>query len=93
MWSLSILAGSLIDRCIPKGRVDTKDFVRYLQQTRNRFDWSKDAFGERAVVGMSGNQAALIIAGAMAEELTDETGSNVIKDLQDQLRAQLSPQA
>ena len=48
------------------------------------------ATGERAVAGMSGNKAALIIAAALAEELTDEAGSNVIKELQEQLRAQLN---
>jgi DGQHR domain-containing protein len=92
VWSLSILAGAVIDRCMPIGKVEAKDFARYLTQVRNRFNWSKDATGESAVAGMSGNQAALIIAGAMAEELTDETGSNVIKELQEQLRAQLAQQ-
>jgi DGQHR domain-containing protein len=91
VWSLSILAASIIDRCMPLARVDVKDFARYLKQARNRFDWNKEATGERAVVGMSGNKAALIIAAAMAEELTDETGGNMIKEIQDQLRAQLSP--
>jgi hypothetical protein len=38
---------------------------------------------------MSGNRAALIIAGAMAEELSDETGESVIRDLQEKLVAQL----
>lgn len=91
VWSLSILAAAIIDRCMPLGRVDTKDFARYLKQARSRFDWSKEATGERAVGGMSGNKAALIIAAEMAQELTDETGGNMIKEIQDQLRAQLSP--
>jgi len=90
VWSLSILAAAIIDRCMPKGMVDSKDFARYLKQARSRFDWSKDATGERAVSGMSGNKAAMIIAAAMAEELTDEAGSNMLKELQEQLRAQLS---
>lgn len=89
VWSLSILAAAIIDRCMPLGRVDTRDFARYLTQTRSRFDWSKEATGERAVAGMSGNKAALIIAAEMAQELTDEAGSNMIKELQEQLRAQL----
>jgi DGQHR domain-containing protein len=92
VWSFSILAASIIDRCMPAGKVDVLDFSRYLTQTRARFDWRKDASGERAVSGMSGNKAALIIAAAMAEELTDEiSGSNMIKQIQDQLRAQLKP--
>ena len=93
VWSLSILAASIIDRCMPLGRVDTKDFARYLNQARTRFDWNKDATGDRAVSGMSGNKAALIIAAAMAEELTDETGSNMIKEIQEQLRAQIGQSA
>ncbi len=93
VWSLSILAGAIIDRCMPLGRVEAKDFSRYLSQVRNRFDWRKDATGESAVAGMSGNQAALIIAGEMAAELTGETGSNIIKELQERLRAQASQQA
>jgi DGQHR domain-containing protein len=93
VWALSILAASIIDRCMPLGRVDINDFARYLKQARSRFDWSKEATGDRAVVGMGGNKAALIIAAAMAEELTDETGGNMIKEIQDQLRAQLSRSA
>ncbi len=90
VWSLSILGASIIDRCMPLGRVDIKDFARYLKQARSTFDWSKEATGERAVVGMSGNKAALIIAAAMAKELTDETGGNIIEEIQGKLRAQLS---
>jgi len=87
--SLSILAAAIIDRCIPLGRVETRDFARYLGQARRRFDWSTTGTGERAVVGMSGNKAALTIAAEMAAELADETGSNVIREIQEQLRARL----
>jgi DGQHR domain-containing protein len=90
VWSLSILAASVIDRCMPLGHADVRDFARYLKQVRSRFDWSKEATGERAVAGMSGNKAALIIAAEMAQELTDETGGNMIKEIQDQLRAQIA---
>jgi len=87
--SLSILAAAIIDRCIPLGRVETRDFARYLGQARRRFDWGTAATGERAVVGMSGNKAALTIAAEMAAELTDEAGNNVIREIQEQLRARL----
>lgn len=90
--SLSILAAAIIDRSIPLGRVESRDFARYLGQARRRFDWSTTAVGERAVVGMSGNKAALIIAAEMAGELTDETGGNVIREIQEQLRARLLQQ-
>ena len=92
VWSFSILAAAVIDRCIPAGKVDVLDFSRYLTQAKSRFDWRKDASGEHSVSGMSGNKAALIIAASMAEELTDEvSGSNMIKQIQDHLRAQLKP--
>lgn len=93
VWTLSILAAAIIDRCMPVGRVDIRDFARYLKQAHSRFDWSKDATGERAVTGMSGNKAALILAAEMAKELTDETGGNMIKEIQDTLRAQISQNA
>jgi len=54
---------------------------------RARFDWSKDATGERAVAGMNGNKAALIIAAEMAQELTAEGGNNMIRELQTNLRS------
>jgi DGQHR domain-containing protein len=90
VWSLSILAATIIDRCMPVSKVTVEDFSYYLRQARSRFDWQKDASGERAITGMSGNQAALIIAAAMAEELTEESGSNTLKEAQDKLRSQLS---
>jgi DGQHR domain-containing protein len=83
--SLSILGGTIIDRCIPRNKVSIEDFEKYLCQAYNRFDWSKEATGERAITGMSGNQAAMLIAGEMAAELSDETDDITIKQLQDQL--------
>ena len=80
--SFSILGGTILDRCITQGTVNVADMARYLEQARGRFDWSSDATGDRAVSGMSGNQAALIIAGEMAGELSDETGESLIKTLQ-----------
>ena len=65
VWSLSFLGGAIIDRCMSNGQVEVQAFERYLRQVRHRFDWDKDAKGERAVSGMSGNRAALIIAASM----------------------------
>jgi DGQHR domain-containing protein len=83
--SLSILGGTIIDRCIPQGKVSVSDMAHYLKQSRGRFDWSNDATGDSAVVGMSGNKAAIVIAGHMGKELTDETDIASISELQDQL--------
>lgn len=44
--------------------------------------------GRVQVSGMSGNRAALIIAGEMAKELTDEMGENIMKQLESQLTSQ-----
>lgn len=89
--SLSILGGTIIDRCMPKGMVGVQDMERYLLQARSSFDWGHEASGDRNVVGMSGNQAATIIAAAMAEELSDETGSNLMRELQSQLLEAAKP--
>ncbi len=74
--SLSILGGTVIDRCIARQRVDVSDMASYLQQCSTTWIWQAEATGDRSVSGMSGNRAALIIAGKMAEELTDDTGIN-----------------
>ncbi|MBI1914865.1 MAG: DGQHR domain-containing protein [Planctomycetes bacterium] len=88
VMSLSTLGGTIIDRCIPQGRVTVGDMARYLKQSRATFNWSKEATGDRAVVGMSGNKAALIIASEMGKELSDDTDMATISDLQQQLLAQ-----
>ena len=90
VWSFSFLGGSIIDRCMPNGEVEAQDFAKYLNQVRHRFDWNKDEKGDRSVSGMSGNRAALIIAGEMAEELTDETGNNLMREIQERLKAQVA---
>jgi len=88
--SMSNLGGTIIDRSVAQGRADVATMSEYLRQAYSRFDWSKDATGERSVTGMSGNRAALIIAGEMAAELEDIGGSNLIKELQEQLVASSS---
>jgi hypothetical protein len=82
---MSILAGTIIDRSIPLGKVGVESMAEYLRQAHGRFDWGKNAAGERSVTGMSGNRAALIIAGEMATEPSDTGGSNMIRQLQEQL--------
>lgn len=74
--SLSILAGTIIDRSIARQKVDVVDMVKYVRQCSTAWNWHVDATGDRSVSGMSGNRAALIIAGRMAEELSDDTGIN-----------------
>ena len=84
--SFSILGGTIIDRCIPRSKVDVERMAQYLTQARSKFDWSRDATGDRAVTGLHGNRAALIVAAEMANELyDDESGESIIRSLQDEL--------
>ena len=88
VWSVSFLGGTIIDRCVPRGKFTPDDMAYYLTQCRARWDWDKRvATGDRSVAGMSGNRAAMIVAAAMAEELTDESGESVIRDLSSKLLA------
>lgn len=87
VMSMSLLGGTIIDRCMARGAADIEGMARYLRQAKNVFDWSKDITGERSVSGMSGNRAALVIAGEMAKELSDETGVNRMRELQEELLA------
>ena len=64
----------------------------HLRQAKARFDWGRDAFGTDAISGMSGNRAAIIIAGEMATELRDEdeetrARQDLTRELLDQDRA------
>ena len=91
--SFSILGGTIIDRCMPQGRVDIGDIEFYLLQTVGTFDWhsqgaqNQEASGQKSIRGMSGNQAATIVAATMAGELSDTTGTNLTKEIQDRLLA------
>lgn len=89
--SMSLLGGTVIDRCLAKGKADFSDMIYYLQQAKGRFDWNgKLSPGEGTVVGMSGNKAADIIAAEMAKELHDPTGENFVKQIEEQLLANAS---
>lgn len=83
--SLSILGGTIIDRCLPQGKYKVNDMISYLSQAYPKFDWTSSAIGERAITGMSGNQAAQIIAGEMANELSDTSEVSEIRTLQELL--------
>lgn len=86
--SLSLLGGTIIDRCLAKGKSSVEDMIFYLRQAKGTFDWnSKLNPGEGTVVGMSGNKAADIVAGAMAAELHDPSGENFIKQIEESLLA------
>ena len=87
--SLSLLGGTIIDRCVPRGKIGVEDMAFYLRQARSRFDWSSNASpGDRSIAGMSGNKAAMIIAGELAAELSETSGESLMKDLQEQLLKQ-----
>ena len=83
--SFSILGGTIIDRCIPRGKANIEDMAFYLRQVRSVFDWRVDAIGDRAVRGMTGGQASMIVAASMAQELNDGTGDVAVRNLQEML--------
>jgi hypothetical protein len=86
VMSLSILGGTVLDRCLARRRVEVEAMAFYLRQAKARFDWSRDGSGSDAISGMSGNRAALIIAGEMATELRDEDEeTKAMQDLTNEL--------
>lgn len=85
VMSLSILGGTIIDRCIARKTVDIASMARYLRQAKSRFDWRATAEGPTSLAGMSGNRAAVIVAGEMASELSDEMGGDSMQELTAQL--------
>jgi DGQHR domain-containing protein len=85
VMSLSILGGTIIDRCIARQTVDPTSMARYLSQAKSRFNWRATAEGPNSLAGMSGNRAALIVAGEMANQLSDEMGGSTMQELTDQL--------
>jgi len=88
VWTMGILGGTVIDRCLSRGREDVEAMATYLRQARSRFDWSSTGTpSERSVVGMAGNKAAMTIAGEMAKEMSDEAGTNVLKEIEERLLA------
>lgn len=88
--SLSILGGTIIDRCMLRGKVEIGEMVYYLQQTVGTFDWHGKAVGDTSLRGMTGNQAATIVAASMATELSDTSGMSLTKEIQDSLLGRVS---
>jgi DGQHR domain-containing protein len=85
VMSLSILGGAVIDRCIARQTVDIETMARYLRQAQTRFDWGVGADGANGLAGMTGNRAAMIVAGEMASQLSDEFGGDSMQQLTNRL--------
>lgn len=83
--SFAIYGGTVIDRTMARGEVTPEAMKQYVRQARGVFDWSRTATGEKSVVGMSGNKAALLIAGEMASNLTDPGESEAMRRIQERL--------
>lgn len=73
--SMAILGATVIDRCMARGEVEFEDMVKLVEQTKGSIDWSRHSTGNGSVSGMSGNRAALIIAGTLAESLHESATS------------------
>ena len=85
--AFSIVGGTVIDRCMARGEVEVEAMKKYVEQTAGIFDWSKGATGPNTVAGMSGNRAALLVAGELAADLTDPGESRAVQTLQERLLA------
>jgi DGQHR domain-containing protein len=83
----SLAGGTIIDRCMARGDVTVEAMRAYTDQLVGVFDWSKDARGEKSVAGMSGNRAALLIAGELVAGLVDPGESRAVATLQESLLA------
>lgn len=85
--AFSIVGGTVIDRCMARGEVEVAGMKQYVEQTVGVFDWSKEATGSNTVAGMSGNRAALLVAGELASDLVDPGESRAVQTLQERLLA------
>lgn len=85
--AFSIVGGTVIDRCMARGEVEVEAMKAYVQQTAGVFDWHKTATGGNTVAGMSGNRAALLVAGELSANLTDPGESRAVQSLQERLLA------
>jgi DGQHR domain-containing protein len=68
LLALGLLGAAVIDRCMAAGEVAQHDFEVMLEPCQAVFDWHRDA-KKGGVVGLSGNRAALMIAGELASKL------------------------
>lgn len=62
----STLGATVIDRCMAAQETDIETMVAYLERAKKPINWHKDSTD---VAGMSGNRAALALAGRMAEAM------------------------
>ncbi|MGZ6854082.1 MAG: hypothetical protein ACXVGC_08495, partial [Mycobacteriaceae bacterium] len=68
LLALGLLGAAVIDRCMASGEVSQHDMEVMLAPCQAVFDWHRDA-KKGGVVGLSGNRAALMIAGELAAKL------------------------
>lgn len=66
--ALAQLGGTVLDRALAAGAVELDQLEALLAPTKDVFNWHKDATRD-GVTGMSGNRAALIVAGELAQRV------------------------
>ncbi len=66
--ALSALGATVIDRAMGTGNTELDQLETMLAPTKDAFNWHRDATKD-GVTGMSGNRAALIVAGELAQKL------------------------
>ncbi len=73
--ALSLLGATVLDRSLASGDVEASYVVALVEATKPAFDWDKSVpASQGGVSGMSGNRAALDIAGRMAAKLPKRAG-------------------
>lgn len=86
--SFSIFGATVIDKAIArnsKPAITVDGLKEYVSQIKETYDWHREAVGDRALAGYSGNKAALIISGTLAAELSDPGQASAALSLQEYL--------
>lgn len=86
--SFALLGATVIDKSMARSEVRPEQMQRFVSQAKGVFDWHKEATGEKSLSGYSGNKAANIISGELANALTDLGESSSAASLQDMLLAE-----
>jgi DGQHR domain-containing protein len=68
LLALGSFGAAVIDRCMASGEVSQDDLEVMLAPAKDVYDWSRNA-AKDGIVGMSGNRAALLISGELADKL------------------------
>lgn len=69
LQALGTFGAEIIDRALLTGNVEVSDLAAELEHVKDVYDWHRDAESGKGLGGMSGNRAALEIAGKLRRKL------------------------